>query len=461
MCRHIFFFLFFTIDVLAIGPHEILLIVNGNSSESVEIGKWYAAARHVPPSNVVTVQVPREFTLEISRQAFTDTIWVPACAEVDKRGIKSNILAWVYSVGFPLSITTDPPISITGITFTKNNLPSCKSIRDGTFKSALYTGFDTPLAIVPLDNPVSTASHSLDFYSEWLADEMPLPSMILGHAGQFGNSIQKIKKYLQKGISSDGTRPTGEVWFVVSNDVRSHCRSWQYSYVQRELKNLGIRAYISSSFPPPETKIVGLMMGGAEIKPPENIIYLHGCVAEHLTSEAAKFDSSAQTKLTAWLDAGAVASAGTVSEPFANWRKFPSAFFFCHYVSGCTIIESFYQSVYSPLQVLFVGDPLAAPWAPRGRVDINIQKEEGEKEEIIVRIDVSDIDNSYYGRVVLYIDEKKVGNGREHKIKTTSYKGGKHRIRAVAYRTNMVRTQLFCEKEIEFVSIKEGKNEKE
>ena len=96
-------------------------------------------------------------------------------------------------------------------------------------------------------------------------------------------------------------------------------------------------------------------------------------MCEHLTSESAKFTSASQTKLTAWLNAGVTASAGTVSEPYANWKKFPSAFYFCHYITGCTVIESFYQSVSSPLQVLFVGEPLAAPWAPRGKVEIFVE----------------------------------------------------------------------------------------
>jgi hypothetical protein len=57
-----------------------------------------------------------------------------------------------------------------------------------------------------------------------------------------------------------------------------------------------------------------------------------------------------------------------VVEPYANANKFPSARFFEHYMAGCSVLESFYQSVASPLQQLFLGDPLARPYAPPVRV---------------------------------------------------------------------------------------------
>ena len=39
-----------------------------------------------------------------------------------------------------------------------------------------------------------------------------------------------------------------------------------------------------------------------------------------------------------------------------------------HYARGCTLAEAFYQSVWSPYQLLIVGDPLCRPWADIPRV---------------------------------------------------------------------------------------------
>lgn len=51
-----------------------------------------------------------------------------------------------------------------------------------------------------------------------------------------------------------------------------------------------------------------------------------------------------------------------MTEPFAIQAKFPSPFIHAHYASGCTLAESFYQSVTGPYQLLIVGDPLAQLW---------------------------------------------------------------------------------------------------
>ncbi len=61
----------------------------------------------------------------------------------------------------------------------------------------------------------------------------------------------------------------------------------------------------------------------------------------------------------------ATATAGTVVEPYSNPDKFASARFYYYYASGCTMLESFYQSISCPLQILLLGDPLARPyWIP-------------------------------------------------------------------------------------------------
>jgi hypothetical protein len=36
-----------------------------------------------------------------------------------------------------------------------------------------------------------------------------------------------------------------------------------------------------------------------------------------------------------------------------------------HYLSGDTLVEAYWKSVLMPSQGLFIGEPLAAPFAPR------------------------------------------------------------------------------------------------
>ena len=67
--------------------------------------------------------------------------------------------------------------------------------------------------------------------------------------------------------------------------------------------------------------------------------------------------------LTEFLKFGSAGSSGTVTEPYAIAAKFPNPFIHVHYAAGCSLAESFYQSVTGPYQLLIVGDPLCQPWA--------------------------------------------------------------------------------------------------
>jgi hypothetical protein len=51
-------------------------------------------------------------------------------------------------------------------------------------------------------------------------------------------------------------------------------------------------------------------------------------------------------------------------------QKFPHPAIQVHYARGCTLAESYYQSVRGPFQLLIVGDPLCRPWANIPEVEV-------------------------------------------------------------------------------------------
>jgi hypothetical protein len=70
-----------------------------------------------------------------------------------------------------------------------------------------------------------------------------------------------------------------------------------------------------------------------------------------------------------WLEAGAIASYGTVTEPCARQQKFPQASVLVkNYFLGNTAVEAYLKSVQWPAQGVFVGDPLARPFGTNPRV---------------------------------------------------------------------------------------------
>ena len=103
--------------------------------------------------------------------------------------------------------------------------------------------------------------------------------------------------------------------------------------------------------------------GAIRVAKLETLHFLPGALADHLTSTGGDLLGDGQMSSLRWLEAGATASYGTVSEPCNYWQKFPSGrVLLKHYLNGATAIEAYWASVAWPAQGVFIGDPLAAPY---------------------------------------------------------------------------------------------------
>ena len=92
--------------------------------------------------------------------------------------------------------------------------------------------------------------------------------------------------------------------------------------------------------------------------------FVSGAIADHLTSVGGVLFGGSQMSILRWLEAGATASYGTVVEPCAFPQKFPHpAIVIDRYTRGEALIEAYWKSVAWPGQGLFVGEPLATPYA--------------------------------------------------------------------------------------------------
>lgn len=367
-------------------PHEVLLLVNRESQASKRVANTYVAVRGIPRQNVVYLDVPLGvygFKSEITPGQFTDLIWEPANAAAKERGIDGQIKAWVYSVDFPIRVLNDKSdrkqMSVAGLTFMRNKPPGKSLIEEGKYLSKLFAGPNDRLKANLNSMSLGMQERGLGAESnvpaeapwlvEGLGDQMPLPNMMLGYTGEKGNDVETVLKTIMRGKQSDFRGYRANIYFVMSDDVRSKCREWQFYPAVNELGTRGITANVTTNFPAGQDNVMGIMMGTETVDPSQIGSFWPGAVAEHLTSWSAEFQKP-QTKLTEWIKAGATGSAGAVVEPYSNPNKFPGARFFVHYAAGCTMLESFYQSIACPLQTLLLGDALARPYALPFKVSV-------------------------------------------------------------------------------------------
>ncbi len=180
-----------------------------------------------------------------------------------------------------------------------------------------------------------------------------------------GSTLADAVRILLRAGKGDRTFPRGRFAFSTTADVRSKTRFPGIADTIVYLQENGFETEVFNAVvPSKQGAIAGLMLGTSTAdvmgKP---WILVRGSIAENLTSFGGAFDIGSQTKLTAFLSAGAAMSSGAVAEPYSLQYKFPTPMLYGYYARGLSAIESFYQSVASPYQLLIVGDPLAQPFA--------------------------------------------------------------------------------------------------
>jgi hypothetical protein len=272
-------------------------------------------------------------------------------------------------------------------------------------------------------------------------------SAMLGVQGVPGNTVKEMAWYLERAASADATAPKGTIYFAVNKTVRSTTRDREFPAAVRLIQLAGVRAEIVQEyFPQFRQDMAGVTCGHSNVNPAgSQSRFLPGAFCDNLTSSGGQFlPDKKQTCLSEFLRMGAAGACGTVIEPTALAPKFPNASLHVHYVHGCSLAESFYQSVTAPFQQILVGDPLCQPWAKIPKVTVSGLSDGTFAKGTVELIPTATGFQQGIASFELFVDgaaQQRCLPGERFKLDTTKLADGYHEVRVVATDSTPIESQ--------------------
>jgi uncharacterized protein (TIGR03790 family) len=335
---------------------NVVVVVNQNSTNSVQLGNYYCERRGVPPQNLLRINWAGS-NIWWSRSDFETYLLNPLVSMLSSRGLTNQVDYIVLSMDIPYQIRASDGMNSTTAAlfygFKGNGAGDSCSL-----PTASSNGYAFSEGIFRQTPPVAVSSNS------WLVTMLTSSNLTLA------------KAIIDHGVASDGTVPTQTVWLAKSSDYFRNVRYLEFDDTIFDARVNGDFSIVRTNIDPPIglTNMLGYMNGHANFSIVSNA-FVPGAMADSLTSYGGiMFDpGNPQTDLLAFMNAGACGSYGTVVEPCGWLQKFPSPQDYFYQYRGFSLAECYYMSLANPYQGLIVGEPLAAPFArPPGGAWVNL-----------------------------------------------------------------------------------------
>ena len=310
-------------------PNQLAIVINDAEPNSVKIGEYYRKRRGIPAANVVHVRIPGK-PREIDAARFA--------------ALKDEIDAHLA-----------PDVQAVLMVWTAPYKVECNSIT-----GAYSLGFDRDQCAKTCapgrPSPYFNSSSSRPYTDLNMRLSMLLPT----------ESVEQAKALIDRGVGAGFRIVPATAYFLTTSERARNSRAAFFPppgrIAARKLATKPMRADVLDG----AKDIMIYETGMAEVAKLDTLGFVPGALADHLTSLGGDLLGAEQMSSLRWLEAGATASYGTVSEPCNFWQKFPNpAVLLRHYVQGESAIEAYWKSVAWPAQGLFIGEPLAAPYRKR------------------------------------------------------------------------------------------------
>ena len=307
---------------------DLAVIVNDDDPLSQQIGSYYQKARGIPAANMI------HLNFKPGHSSLTKEEFLQLKSVIDRvtpDHVQAYAIAWTspYRVGC---------MSLTSALAFGYNEKYCSQKCGPTTASSYFNSLSV--------NP--TIDHKLR------------PSMMLA-----GTSFEMVKSLIDRGVESDHSFPTGRAYLLSTPDRMRSVRSVHFEQTAKELTDVFPIEIMETESITDRQDVLFYFTGLIEVPNLQTLGFLPGALADHLTSTGGQLTDSKQMSSLRWLEAGATASYGTVVEPCNHPQKFPfPGIAMFHYSVGATAIEAYWKSVAWPGEGVFIGEPLARPFAP-------------------------------------------------------------------------------------------------
>ncbi|MBB4842606.1 uncharacterized protein (TIGR03790 family) [Paucibacter oligotrophus] len=316
---------------------DLGVIVAEGDPLSEAVAAYYQTARGIPAANIIRVKV-NTASASISAADFA-----ALKTDVDAKlpaGVQATLVTWAA----PSRVVGRCAMSIT---------------------SALALGYDVQYC-GGCDGTTRTGYFESESQRPW-TDLKLRPSMLLG-----ASTLDAAKALIDRGVKADASYPTGDGYLIRTSDAARSVRYADFAAQPAAWAGRLQLSYIDASANSANNAISGksnvlfYFTGLASVPGIASNGFRPGAVADHLTSYGGLLPGGGQMSALDWLSAGATGSYGTVEEPCNYTNKFPQASSLIdQYYRGATLIEAYWKSVDWPGQGLFVGEPLAQPFADK------------------------------------------------------------------------------------------------
>jgi uncharacterized protein (TIGR03790 family) len=332
---------------------NVIVVVNQSSTNSVQLGNAYCEQRGVPPQNVLRMTGWTGAVDMWSRSDFESYLRNPLLSMISKRGLTNQANYVLLSMDIPFTVSDAGSYNSTTSALFYGFKPNSGSLGSCSLPNASSNSY--AFSEMPFREATPNTAATNSFLAMMLTD----------------NTIAGAETILARGVASDGTFPSQDIYLAKTTDPDRNVRFVEFDNAIFNCRVRGDESLIyTNTDSTSSTNLFGLQTGLANYSLPANA-FVPGAMGDSLTSYGGIIfgNTSGQTTLLAFLEAGAAGSYGTVTEPCNYLQKFPDPRNYFYQYRGFCLAEAYYQSVQNPFQGLLVGEPLSTPFVRPGTAD--------------------------------------------------------------------------------------------